>query len=198
MWAEYDAECLCTELDRRVENGCLTLSPEFREFERLWRRDELDHALGFAKLYSAVYGIDEMDLVVDLRKRSGDFIHFEEFLTDELAVALLIAYDELATTASYTQDATSFYPVFSCPPLVSWIRRLAADEAKHYINLVNVIRTVHRGRLGDCEQILDRIVALDKRKLPYAGTFALDHDDDQFSSELLDECRSQLLSAIAR
>lgn len=196
MWAEYDAECLCKEIDLRVADGRLQLSASFREFERLWRRDELDHALGFIKLYSILFGTDETAELETLSKRTGDFTKLDRLFTDELSLALVIAYDEIATTRSYAIDAKEFYPHFGFAGLVPWIRRLAGDEGRHFANCISVIRKEHSHRFAEIPAILEGVVTLDMQKNPYAGTFVLDHDDDQFAPEMLEECKVRVLRAL--
>lgn len=169
--------------------GRLTLGPEFAAFERLWRRDELDHAIGFAKVYAVLYGEDERSVLDRLRSREADFSGLEAFLGDELSVCLVLAYDELATTRSYAADWHDFYPRFGDERLTRWIQRVAADEARHYGNLVRVLRTAHAHELGRAPGLLDAICRRDLEAHPYRGTFVLDHDDAAvFPADRLREC----------
>lgn len=73
--------------------------------------------------------------------------------------------------------------------LTRWIRRVAADEARHYGNLLRVLRAAHARDLGRAPALLDAICRRDLERGPYRGTFVLDHDDAAaFPAERLREC----------
>lgn len=191
--AEHDAELLCKELERRVAAGALTLTPAFRAFEHAWRRDELDHTIGFAQVHGAIYGEDPRAILEGLRARRADFVALDAFLRDELSLCLLLAYDELATTRSYARDWHDLYPRLACEQVTTWIQRVAADEARHYHNLLEVLRGEHRGSLRRAPGILDAILEADLLRPRYQATFALDHDDPSvFPEAELRACRERV------
>ena len=197
LYAEHDADLFCQELDRRVATGRLALGPAFRAFERLWRRDELDHTVGFARLFAVLYREDEAAVLTALRRREADFTPLEPFLADEFSICLLLAYDELATTLSYAEDWKLFYPRFGDERLTGWMKRLAADEARHYGNLIRVLTTVHRNSLPRAVRVMDAIHALDLERPEYRGTFVPDHDDPAvFPAAHPDECRRRVAKSL--
>lgn len=153
LHAEHDAEFFCQELDRRVAAGKLQLTPEFRAFEHAWRRDELDHTLGYAKVISLLYGDDETELLAHSGSRQPKFERLEALLVNEFSICLLLAYDEMVTAGSYRADWRTFYPQFRNERLLQWIKRLAADEERHSANLLTVLQQCHQGELhraGKC------------------------------------------------
>lgn len=160
---------------------------------RLWRRDEIDHTIGFAKVHAAIYGEDERAILAGLSSRRAEFGPLERFLRDELSLCLLLAYDELATTRSYARDWREVYPRLHCAQVTRWIQRVAADEARHYRNLLDVLATEHAAQLGRVPAILDDILTADLERPRYQATFALDHDDPGiFPATDLQECRARV------
>src|SRR5437868_11375992 len=69
LCSEYDAENFCLFLERHS----VDLSPEFKAFEFVWRRDEYNHTLGFKHIYSILYDIPFKAIDVQLKQRSIDF-----------------------------------------------------------------------------------------------------------------------------
>lgn len=69
------------------------------------------------------------------------------------------------------------------PELQRWVRRVIADEARHYAAFLEVARTQHAHRAAELPLVLEEIRA--REGLPYAATFLLDHDDPAFSREML-------------
>jgi hypothetical protein len=66
--AEFDANNLCDYLEARATAGTLALSPEFRAFAKLWRRDEMNHALGFAMIESFFLGLNGVEQLQEHRE----------------------------------------------------------------------------------------------------------------------------------
>lgn len=194
LHAEHDAEFFCQELDRRVAAGKLQLTPEFRAFEHAWRRDELDHTLGYAKVISLLYGDDEAELLAHSRARQPKFERLEPLLADEFSICLLLAYDEMVTAGSYRADGRTFYPQFRNERLLQWIKRLAADEERHSANLLAVLRQCHQAELHRTESVLTQIARIDVVGAEYAATFVLDHDEASvFTERQLAAARRRLL-----
>ncbi len=186
--AEYDADKMCTYLEGRVEAGTLTLSPEFIAFEIGWRRDELNHAIGFAML-EALLNKDASTMEADyiharfdeLRAQAGSFKALEEqgFLEDEFTTAVTIAYDEIRTAMEYSLNARKDFPVFDRSVdgvLTRWITGVARDEAHHWSNICSVIKKNHAHRLGEVPQLVERMVRFEtSADYNYTGTFVFDH-----------------------
>ncbi len=88
LYAEHDAENFCKYLQ----------PPEFKEMEKLWRRDEFNHYLGFRQIYSLLYHKSFREIEWQLAACEPNFIPIKEFLQDEFSICVVLAYDELATT----------------------------------------------------------------------------------------------------
>ena len=185
---EYDAEHFCEYLKSRVAAATLKLSSMFSDFERIWRRDELNHVHGFARVYSVLYSVDDEDLLIRLRNRRPDFCAIEPFLADEFAVCVALAFDEIATTRSYQYDMVHRYPKFGNQDLVDWIRLVARDEAWHFENALYIIRKNHARRIPDVPSFLARLVSYDSRREDYGATFVLDHSANDYTPEFLESC----------
>ncbi len=196
LCSEYDAENLCIELERLRDAG-QQYSAEFWSFERVWRRDEFNHYLGFQRLYHLLYGEDEAEIARRLKERSADFTAFLHFLTDEFKLCLMLAYDELATTRAYAHDM-AFYQQFGSPLVVEWMHRVRADEAIHYMNALRVAQTRHRDRLPEANAILEEVVTLDLASSEYQATFLFDHSGPSYSPAMLRGCASTVMEQIRR
>ena len=104
----------------------------------------------------------------------------------------------MATTRSYAADWHDFYPRFGDERLTRWVRRVAADEARHYGNLLRVLRSAHARDLGRAPALLEAICCRDLEHSPYRGTFVLDHDDAAtFPAERLRECARRVARDLA-
>ncbi len=197
LCSEYDADNLCRYLDELEIDGQLARSDEFKAFEQAWRRDELNHAVGFGHLYSTLYDVPTSNLFRQLSERTPDFRSIEHFLTDEFRICMVLAYDEIATTRSYKDDHDTFYNKFGNTSLLEWIRLVARDEAFHFNNLVQVIRRNHSHRLCEVPRIIDELLEWDLSKRQYGATFVLDHTGEQFTSPFLNKCREILLKRLS-
>lgn len=191
--SEYDAEHFCVML----ENSGLVFSDEFVSFEKVWRRDEYNHYLGFRRIYSLFYGEAEVSITERLERRVPDFSDMEEFFTDEFKLCLILAYDELATTRAYNEDIP-FYRSLGPDQFNDWIRNVKADEALHYLNSLRVAQVRHRNRLPEAERILEQILTIDLDSKDYRATFVLDHKGPPFTPEMLKSCVETIVDAINR
>lgn len=196
LCAEYDAENLCLELERLSAAG-QEYSEEFWSFERVWRRDEFNHYIGFQRLYHLVYGEPEVSITARLEQRPYDFAPFQEFLTDEFKLCLMLAYDELCTTRAYAHDMP-FYRAFGQPRVEEWIHKVRGDEALHYLNSLRVAQTRHRHRLNEAEGILWHALELDLGSKTYQATFLFDHQGTSYSPEMLRGCMQTIIDQIHR
>ncbi len=194
--SEYDAENLCLELERRRDAGAV-YSPEFWSFEKVWRRDEMNHYIGFRKLHALIYGPSEDEIHRQMHERVADFSPFGEFLEDEFKLCLMLAYDELATTRSYAGDVP-FFRSLGKPALATWIERVRGDEAMHYLNALRVAQTRHRARLGEARAILERVLELDLTVEGYRATFILDHKGPSYTPAILRDVTHTIIQVIER
>jgi len=194
--SEYDAENMCLELERRRDAGEV-YSPEFWSFEAVWRRDEMNHYVGFRRLHSLIYGISESDIAAQMEQRAADFSAFGEFLTDEFKLCLMLAYDELATTRSYAEDVP-FFKSLGHPALATWIERVRGDEALHYLNALRVAQARFPERLDEGPEIIARILDLDLTPGEYRATFILDHKGPSYTPEILRGVARTLTNVLMR
>jgi hypothetical protein len=193
LCSEYDAENFCRYLDDRERAGTLRRTPEFRAFEAAWRKDELNHTIGYATLYALLYEATVPAVLDRLRARPVDFAPIAHLLADEFRMCVALAYDEIATTRSYKDDLDTRYPRFANPALLDWIRRVTRDEGFHFANIIRVIKKNHAHRARELPAVLDELVAWDSTGGEYQGTFVLDHEGGQFTPGFLAECRRLIL-----
>ncbi len=194
LCSEYDAENLCLELERLSAAG-QEYSAEFWSFERVWRRDEYNHYIGFQRLYALLYGESEESVTQRLVARPADFTPFHDFLTDEFKLCLMLAYDELCTTRAYAHDMP-FYLAFQQPKIAEWMHKVRGDEALHYLNALRVAQTRHRDRLGEAEPILWQALELDLASKEYQATFLFDHQGPSYSPAILRGCVETVIDQI--
>ncbi|MBI3630868.1 MAG: hypothetical protein HY221_00840 [Candidatus Sungbacteria bacterium] len=69
-------------------------------------------------------------------------------LYDEFSILLLMGYDEIATTKSYTMDY-EFYRAFGHPAFVQWIQLVARDESYHFTNCRKILALNHKNRMPE-------------------------------------------------
>jgi hypothetical protein len=193
---------LCSEFDS-VHFYQFAMQPRFQwsgDFNRLlkaWLEDEERHAAGFTRLYSLCFGIGEATLQSDLESRPSNFEALEWFFEDEFRLCLLLAYDELVTTISYHADIP-FYRLIGGARLEAWIRDVKADEALHFSNLLEIIRTHHLERISEAVEVIEKVLELDLEKRTYNSTFVLDHTDSHFSPELLRGCANRISNKLEK
>ena len=173
LCAEWDSRNLHEHLHGRGDS----YSREFLAYEDAWYADELNHAEGFLALYGILYGEPREETIARLEARVPDFDAIESFFGDEFRLALLFAYDELATTRAYKLDM-ALYDRMGHPVFGEWIRRLLKDEGYHHANAVEVLRACHAHRMGEVAEHVDDFVAWDLGDHRYRATFLFDHEWD--------------------
>lgn len=181
MISEFDAENFCIYLE--TEN--LNLSPEFKAFEFVWRRDEYNHYIGFQHIYSTLYDKPKEEIINSLSNRTVNFQPIREMLEDEFKICLLLAYDEIATTKSYVSDY-DFYASFGHSSFLKWIKLVARDEAYHFNNCMELIGKNYYHRTKEINELVNKFIKWDLDKNEYQGTFVLDHAS--YSEDFLTSC----------
>lgn len=181
LCSEYDAENFCLFLEKYN----VQLSPEFKAFEFVWRRDEYNHYLGFRHIYSILYGKSFEAIETELKQRYVDFNPIKSMLEDEFKICLLLAYDEIATTKSYAEDY-GFYSSFGPSELLKWIKLVTRDEAYHFNNCMELIGKNFYDRIAEIPNLVDQFVEWDLNRNEYIGTFVLDHEN--YSINFLQSC----------
>lgn len=179
-YTEYDAENLCKYLDTLS----IKFSPEFLAFEKVWRRDEWNHYVGFRYIYSIMFNQREDDVARLIEERPCNFSGIEKFLEDEFSICLLIAFDEILTTKGYASEK-KLYSSLGHPAFSRWFRAVTKDEAYHFSNVMEVIRLNHSDRISEIPLLLDSFIRWDMQKNEYGSTFVLDHD--LYTPEFIEE-----------
>ena len=195
MNTEFDSENFCVHLDERAKNG-MSFTPEFGAFERTWRRDELNHYFGYRRLLAMCGPDDEDTLHKRVTSRPVDFEPVKEFLRDEFAICLVLAYDEITTANSCRIDFPMFGS-FGNPVFAEWIRRVARDEAYHFLNIVDVVKRRHAHRVPEAREFMERLLNFDGDGHGYGATFVMDHDPERFPRETLEKLKEKVLKAIS-
>jgi len=181
LCSEYDAEHFCLYLKQEG----FGLSPDFKAFEYVWRRDEYNHYLGFQHIYCTLYDTTVQEVQDRLHQRSTNFEPIRNLLEDEFKTCLLLAYDEIATTKSYAADY-DFYRSFGHRNFLKWIKLVTRDEAYHFNNCMEVIGKNHYHRISEIPQLVDQFIEWDVQRHTYEGTFVLDHEN--YSEDFLVTC----------
>ena len=170
LCAEWDSRYLHQELLHRGRN----FSPQFHEFESAWYQDEINHGDGFLVFYSRLFGEPESAVEKRLSQRRADFSLVEEFLEDEFSIALLFAYDELATIRAYHLDL-ALYDQLGPSICKTWIRQLIRDESYHHRNGFELAVSNKSYEEERAFELIDSFLAYDSKQLPYRATFIFDH-----------------------
>lgn len=179
-YTEYDAENLCKYLDTLE----MEFSPEFKVFEKVWRRDEWNHYVGFRYIYSIMFNQREEDVARLIEERPSNFSGINQFLNDEFSICLLIAFDEILTTKGYAGEK-KLYHSLGHPAFARWFKYVTKDEAYHFTNAMEVIRLNHYNRIPEIPKMLDSFIEWDMQRNEYGSTFVLDHD--LYSPEFIQE-----------
>lgn len=185
VFSEYDARHLWAWL-QGLE---LELSAPFLRCAEGWAADEELHFRGFRAIYEALTGESRDSLMQRLAARPVDFEPIAHLFDDELAIACLFAYDELATVAAYRANRELYSPLG--PRARDFLRTVTADEGRHCRNFRRLIRDWFPHRASEVPGLVQRIRSTEG--VHYAATFVLDHDDDDvWSSELFDAVAATL------
>lgn len=191
MTSEYDAYFLAEHLAALP----FALTPEFQAAVSHWAQDEEHHYLGFRAAFEALFPLESGRLQNKLaaRRSAVDFGPLARLFRDEFHIALLIAYDELATVRAYRANRASYAQLG--PEFLRYVADVTADEGRHFASFLRLLRSHHRHRFGEAREAIQKIRATEG--LPYANTFVLDHDDDVWSDTIFDEAQGILLRRLA-
>jgi len=191
LWADLFSEYDARYLSAYMRSLRAPLSDHFWACEERWAKDEELHYLGFRRIYGAAFGRSAESLELELAARSAqvDFEPIADLFEDEFASACLLAYDELATVRAYRANYERY--ALLGPELMKFIRKVTADEGRHFRNFMKLLREGHSQRLPELPTIIARIRGREGQ--PYGNTFVLDHDDGVWSDTLFDEAAAVLL-----
>jgi hypothetical protein len=196
MKAEWDSENLCMELRRRHGAG-QQFSSLFWEFEKRWRPDELEHFHGFTRLLWLLYGTKPEASARFVKRRPADFASLQWALSDELAMLVFIAVDEIAAQVAYTKDVP-VYQKMGHPAFQQWVKTVALDEHIHYRNALHVIKRGHYHRLTKVPNLLNQVLEWYGGGQVYGGGFLGDPDVIDTSPKSLEHYRASILRDLDR
>lgn len=192
LCSEYDSLFFRNELARMP----FAVSSDLEAIIPSWRADEDNHYRGLRRIFPLMYGGSSEDIDSELSRRVPDFTPLAAFMTSELRLCLLLAFDEVVTLRSYVDDY-QFYDAFGAPALSNWIRRVVRDESLHFSNFVTLIGKCHAHDAEiEAEAIVHEILSHDLRAGTYGATFVLDHTGPQFTAGFLEVCAKTLLRAV--
>lgn len=177
----------------------LPVSNELSHFLRGWSIEEQNHAKGFYVILNLLFGENEAQLRPLIESRVADYRHLDDFFKDEFKLCVLFAYDEYVTAVDYKKQTV--YSQLGPKEFLVWIDRLIKDEARHFVNLVKLIRYKYPSRIRETEKILEQVLMIEKDIKDYHFTFVFDHADTKFSlsyDELEKECAERVLKSICR
>jgi len=180
METEYDGRFLMAH----VRGLPIELTPPARAAFAEWASDEERHFEGFRAALERLFGEGVEREVAALGRRVPDFEPLAEVFEDEFLILLLGAYDELCTVRAYRANLPLYDRLG--PAFGRFLRRVIADEARHYALFLGALRERHTRRRGEAADAIDRVRALEGT--PYAQTFFLDHDDGElFDDHVCDD-----------
>lgn len=189
LLSEYDARFFSDYLPTLG----IEFSEQFLQVERAWASDEERHYVFFHEAYDEVHGLTR-ELLAELEARRADFGPIAHLFEDEFSIACLGAYDELATVRAFRKNLPNYDKLG--PEFGDLIRKIIADEARHYHRFLRVLQTEHAHRAGEAPHVIARIRATEGTA--YANTFVLDHDDPIFTDDIYDEAEAILLRHVQR
>ncbi|MFJ2365423.1 ferritin-like domain-containing protein [Pseudomonas sp. NPDC087697] len=200
-WKEILFDSIITEYDARrlywyLETQYTDHFPILVEVLNPWLRDEIDHAYGFALIYSSYTGIplDQVTLEAEIRK--PDFSIISPIANDAFKLLIMLAYDEIITTHVYHRSIAK-YDQFDSQQLSTWIRKAKKDEIMHFFSFVQKAKELFPDRINEIPSILEEIFDIDFEKESYSGTFVLDHNTPDFPISK-QEIKSMIIPAIVK
>jgi hypothetical protein len=129
-----------------------------------------------------------------VKTREADFSPLESYLVDEFSVCVVIAYDEVSTTKAYKMDF-NLYRSLGIPNLYSWIKQVTGDEARHFFNIVKVLKLNYPERLDEVPDPVERLIEHEHNGSDYRGTFVMNREGDYYTTDFLEDCRKRILRA---
>ncbi len=183
MTSEYDAR----HYSAYVHSLDLEFTPAFLEMEREWAVDEELHFEGFRRVHEHGFGWGT-ERFEELEARTPDFAPLAHLFADEFHICCLGAYDELATVRAYRANLPLYDRLG--PEFGRFLRRVVADEGRHFARFLRVLRQEHAHRAGEGASVLAKLRAADA--IPYAQTFVLDHDDEVWTEAMFEEAAAVL------
>ncbi|MEJ5058651.1 MULTISPECIES: ferritin-like domain-containing protein [unclassified Pseudomonas] len=200
-WKEVFFDSIITEYDARRLYWHLQIKypsyfPLLAKVLIPWLRDEIDHAYGFALIYSSFTGIPFDQVILEAEIRRSDFSVINPITDDAFKLLIMLAYDEIITTHVYHRSIPK-YDKFESMELSNWIRKTKKDEISHFFSFIEIAKELFPERINETSSILEEIFSIDFDKPNYTGTFVLDHNTSDFPI-LKQEIRDLIIPTIIK
>jgi hypothetical protein len=175
VYSEGDSRSLYNYIQSRSDE----MSPEFLAMLDLWLEDELKHYEALRRTYHCIAGVDFIDMNRQFAARVHEIEPIEMILVDEFTLLVTLMFDEIGSVYSYRRDLWEYYQHFGTA-IQKIGHHLVKDEGMHFNNAAELLLTKHSHRLGEVQELLKRISALEKSLQKYHKTFFLDHAQEQY------------------
>lgn len=156
---EYDARRLYWHLKSKNQD----YFPRLADVLNPWLKDEIDHAYGFALIYTSFTGISLDEVVLEAEIRNFHFNTINPIISDAFKLLVTLAYDEIITTHVYHRSIKK-YDSFNSQQLSSWIRKTKKDEVTHFFSFVQKAKDLFPHRNDEVPSILEEIFRIDFNK----------------------------------
>ncbi len=198
LWGDMCAENDAENLWKHLTSLDIDFTSSFKAVLKDWREDERNHYIGLRQICSSVYHIAEEIIEKEMHERQPDFTHLQPFLEDEFKICVVLAYDELVSARGYNMFFEDFKQL-GPRPFAQWVKWAARDEALHYQNFLDVIKLHHYSHLNKTEEVINEIYDYENQKdYVYNATFLLDHTEETFTRDFLNECGKTVLQALTK
>jgi hypothetical protein len=175
--AEYDSG----KLIQAISSLPINFTPEFREFQVAWQRDEHRHYLALRKTYSVLFGVSEEEVAAQVDDRPLDLAPITKFLRDEFTILVMVCYEEGGSMRTYRIDRDEMYCHFG-ETFQRIAASLARDEGIHFANAAEVLLRRHRNRFGEVPALLDAMMGIEGT-YEYSNTFVFEHSGGYFTPQ---------------
>jgi hypothetical protein len=175
VYSEGDSQSLYDHIMTRQE----CLSPGFRSMLDLWLADELKHYEALRRTYHCISGVSFAEMNHQFSERVHEIEPIEILLEDEFSLLVAMMFDEIGSVYSYRRDLHEYYRHFGIA-IQKIGHHLVKDEGMHFNNAAELLLTQHHHRLGEVNEYLTKISALEQNLKKYHKTFFLDHAQEQY------------------
>jgi hypothetical protein len=175
VYSEGDAQSLYDYIMMRSAR----ISPAFRSMLDLWLADELKHYEALRRTYHCISGVSFAEMNHQFSARVHEIEPIEILLEDEFSLLVAMMFDEIGSVYSYRRDLHEYYHHFGSA-IQKIGHHLVKDEGMHFNNAAVLLLTQHRHRLGEVNEFLVKISALEQNLKKYHKTFFLDHAQEQY------------------
>lgn len=175
VYSEGDSQALYDRIIIRADE----MSPQFLSMLDLWLKDELKHYEALRRTYHCVAGVDFAEMNRQFSQRVHEIEPIELLLQDEFTLLVALMFDEIGSVYSYRRDLQEYYRHFG-KAIGKIGHHLVKDEGMHFNNAAELLLINYSHRLGEVQEFLEQISALERSLQQYHKTFFLDHAQEQY------------------